>query len=155
MAVGGKRAGAGRKRGGKNKATLEKQAVNEAFNQRVMLAADALFNAQLKLATGSQKIFRIDEEEVDGKIKKSHVLVTDADEIKRLLDLHDGSSGIVDESYYYFTEIAPDNRAIDSLLNRALGKPKESVDLQHSGNMVFDILLPTPEEVDNDGEQNT
>ena len=154
MAVGGKRAGAGRKRGGKNKATLEKQAVNEAFNQRVMLAADALFNAQLKLATGSQKIFRIDEEEVEGKVKKIHVNVTDADEIKRLLDLHDGSSGIVDESYYYFTEIAPDNRAIDSLLNRALGKPKESVDLQHSGNMVFDILLPTPEEVDNDGEQN-
>jgi hypothetical protein len=30
----------------------------------------------------------------------------------------------------------------------------EKQEVEHSGNMVFDILLPTPDEVDNDGEQN-
>lgn len=135
MKNGGQRKGAGRKPGGKNKKTLEQKAVADAFNQRVMIAADALFNAQLKLATGSQKIFRIDETEVDGKIKRTHELVTDADEIKELLDEHGGGDGEVDGNYYYFQTVMPDNRAIDSLLNRALGKPKDSLDVNHGGEV--------------------
>lgn len=131
---GGKQPGAGRPKGRLNQATLEKQKVAEAFNQRVMAKADALFNAQLTLAVGSMKVFRIDETEGDnGKIKREHVHVTDADEIKRLLDEHDGASGVVDGVYYYFTDISPDNKAIDSLLNRALGKPKDT--LEHAGEI--------------------
>lgn len=126
---GGKRAGAGRPKGKPTRATLEKQKVAEAFNQRVMAKADALFNAQLTLAIGSMKVFRIDETEGEGgKKKREHVHVTDADEIKRLLDEHDGASGVVDGVYYYFSDVPPDNRAIDSMLNRALGKPKETVE---------------------------
>lgn len=30
----------------------------------------------------------------------------------------------------------------------------EKQEVEHSGSMMFDILLPTPDEVDNDGEQN-
>lgn len=124
---GGKRKGAGRRQGSKNRATLEQQAVVDAFNQRVMIQSDALFNAQLMLAVGSMKVFRIDEEG-EGKSKKQvHSLVTDADEIKALLDEHDGMSGAVDGVYYYFTTVSPDNKAIDSLLNRGLGKPAETV----------------------------
>lgn len=131
---GGKREGAGRKRGGKNQATLEKQKVAEAFSQRVMAKADALFNAQLTLAIGSTKVFRIDETiGENNKVKREHVHVTDADEIKRLLDEHDGANGVVDGVYYYFTDVPPDNRAIDSMLNRALGKPKET--LEHAGEI--------------------
>lgn len=131
---GGKREGAGRKRGGKNQATLEKQKVAEAFSQRVMAKADALFNAQLTLAIGSMKVFRIDETiGENNKVKREHVHVTDADEIKRLLDEHDGANGVVDGVYYYFTDVPPDNRAIDSMLNRALGKPKET--LEHAGEI--------------------
>lgn len=130
---GGKREGAGRPKGKPTKATLEKQKVAEAFNQRVMAKADALFNAQLTLAVGSMKVFRVDETEDNGKKKREHVLVTDADEIKRLLDEHDGASGVVEGVYYYFSEVLPDNRAIDSMLNRALGKPKET--LEHAGEI--------------------
>lgn len=116
----------GRPKGSLNKVTLEKRAVLDAFNQRVMLQADALFNAQFSLAVGTQKVFRIDETEDDkGKVKREHVLVTDPDEIKALLDEHDGGNGEVDGSYYYITTAMPDNRAIDSMLNRTFGKPTE------------------------------
>lgn len=126
MARGGKRPGAGKPKGSKDKATLEKQKVQEAFNQRVMAKADALFNAQLYLAVGSMKVFRIDEtNDGKGKTKREHVHVTDADEIKALLDEHDGMNGVVDDVYYYFTDVLPDNKAIEGMLNRALGKPTE------------------------------
>lgn len=131
MARGGKRVGAGRKLGSKDKATLEQQKVLEAFNQRVMAKADALFNAQLYLAVGSMKVFRIDETGEGKSKKREHVHVTDADEIKVLLDEHDGAPGVVDGVYYYFTDVSPDNRAIDSMLNRALGKPKDTVEHQN------------------------
>ena len=128
MQNGGKRPGAGRKRGSKNKKTLEKAAIVEAFNQRVMTHADALFNAQLALSIGSIRVFRIDETEDDkGKTKREHILVTDAEEIKSVLDEFDGvGSGIVEDNFYFVTNVPPDNRAIDSMLNRALGKPKET-----------------------------
>lgn len=137
---GGKRQGAGRPRGGKNKATLEKQKVAEAFNQRVMNQADALFNAQLMLATGSMKVFRIDETGEGKSLKREHVLVTDPNEIKDLLDEHEGLNGAVDGVYYYFTTVGPDNKAIEGMLNRALGKPKEQI--EHSGPDGSPLLQP-------------
>lgn len=125
---GGKQKGAGRPKGSLNKTTLERQAVLHAFNQRVMAKADALFNAQLQLAVGSMKVFRVDEIPDDkGKVRREHVHVTDADEIKGLLDEHDGGNGIVDGVYYYFSDVLPDNKAIDSLMNRAFGKPTEKI----------------------------
>lgn len=127
MKNGGKRPGAGRKPGVKNKKTLEKEAIAAAFNQRVMQHADNLFNAQLKLAVGSQKVFRVD---VSKKGDVKHTLVTDVGEIKDLLDEHQGADGTVDGTYYYFQTVAPDNRALDSLLNRTLGRPKETRELQ-------------------------
>lgn len=128
---GGKRLGAGRKAGGHNKATLEQKKVLDAFNQRVMAKADVLFNAQLTLAVGSMKVFRVDEEESDGKKKRVHVHVTDADEIKALLDEHEGLNGIVEGVFYYFSEVAPDNKAIESMLNRALGKAPEKIEVKN------------------------
>jgi hypothetical protein len=131
---GGAQPGGGRPKGSLNKSTLEQRKVLEAFNQRVMAKADALFNAQLTLAIGSMKVFRIDEiEGENGKKKREHVHVTDADEIKALLDEHDGAAGVVDGVYYYFQDVLPDNKAIEAMLNRALGKPKET--LEHAGEI--------------------
>jgi len=139
---GGKRPGAGRKPGSKTKATLEKLKVQEAFNQRVMAKADALFNAQLTLAVGSMKVFRIDETEGEkGKTKREHVHVTDADEIKALLDEHDGANGVVDGVYYYFSDVLPDNKAIDSMLNRSLGKPTEKHEHGGEGGGPIEIVV--------------
>ncbi len=143
MGNGGKRPGAGRKKGGSNAKTLAQKAIVDAFNQRVLGHADDLFNAQLKLAIGSQRVFRIDETK-DGKggTKREHVLVTDAEEIKSLLDEHDGGDGTVDGDYYYFQTVMPDNRALDSLLNRGLGKPKDLLDIH------IDVSNLTDEELE-------
>lgn len=139
MANGGKRKGAGRKPGGKNKKTLEQKAVQDAFNQRVMNVADALFNAQLSLAIGSVKVFRVDKVEGEnGKTKKVHVLVTDADEIKDVLDETEGEGGTVGDCFYLVTDVAPYNKAIDSMLNRALGKPTESLDIGNKDGKPFE-----------------
>jgi hypothetical protein len=134
---GGKRPGAGRKKGSLNAKTLEQRAIAEAFNQRIMKQADALFNAQLSLSVGSVMVYRVDEiEDGNGKVKREHVLVTDPKEIKEVLDGNDGASGIVGESYYFVTTIHPDNRALDSMLNRGLGKPKESLDVTSNGETI-------------------
>jgi hypothetical protein len=128
--------GRGRPPGAKNKATLEKAAVMEAFNQRVLNQADALFNAQFKLATGSQIVFRIDVEKgKQGGIKETHVHVTNPNEIKELLDAHGGDDGAVDGNYYYFQAVPPDNKAIDSLLNRTFGKAKETMEIETNLNI--------------------
>lgn len=127
---GGKRPGAGKPKGKLSPKTLEKQAVQAAFNQRVLTQADALFNAQFALAVGSIQVFRVDEEEDDkGKIKRVHTLVTDPDEIKKVLDETDGGAGTVGEHYYFVNSVSPQNIAVESMLNRALGKPVEKTEV--------------------------
>jgi hypothetical protein len=138
---GGVQPGSGRPRGSLNKSTLEQRKVLEAFNQRVMAKADALFNAQLTLAVGSMKVFRVDEVEGDnGKKKREHVQVTDSEEIKALLDEHDGAPGVVDGVYYYFQEVAPDNKAIEAMLNRALGKAVEKIEISKPAEAAKDAV---------------
>lgn len=138
---GGKRAGAGKPRGKLSPKTLEKNAVQEAIRQRILKQADALFHAQLVNAVGSIQVFRVDEEERDGKIKRVHTLVSDTDEIKEVLDAHDGGAGVVNDSYYFVNQIAPDNRAIDSLLDRTFGKATQSIDIGNKEGEAF--LLAT------------
>lgn len=118
---GGRREGAGRPKGSLNKDTLEKKKVEEAFTRRVLNAADRLFNSQLALAEGTTYLYKIVETGSGKDKKREHVLVTDPDEIKQVLDEAEGT-GIVDDTYYYMTTKAPDNKAIDSLLDRAFGK---------------------------------
>lgn len=156
MPNGGARPGAGRPRGRKSKRTLEQAKVQEAFAQRVMRHADDLFNAQFSLAVGSAKVFRVDEEGEGKNKKRVHALVTDADEIKAFLDEHDGGSGEVDGSYYYITTASPDNKALDSLLNRGLGKPKDTVEHQNpDGSALLDPLKKALEKAYGDGGEDS
>ncbi len=115
----------GRKTGGKKKGykaphTLEAQEAKKRFVERVIQHTDDLFNAQLNLARGITYLYRIDETGEGSKKKREHVLVTDPDEIKNVLDEVEGN-GVVDETYYYISTQAPFNPAIDSLMNRAHG----------------------------------
>lgn len=128
---GGARPGAGRPPGSENQATKDKKAVEQAFSQRVMTHVDDLFNAQLNIAKGESYLYRIDEEKDDkGRvIKREHVIVTDPDEIRAVLDEVEGT-GVMDEKYYYITTQKPDNRAIDSLLDRVFGKAKQKIGLE-------------------------
>jgi hypothetical protein len=117
MAKGGKRPGAGRPKGSLDTRTLEKKEAEKLFTDRVIKSVDKLFNAQISIAEGCSYLYRVDKVGKGSKEREEHVLVTDTDEIKQYLD------GDTDtDAYYYITTKTPDNKAIDSLMDRAFGK---------------------------------
>lgn len=124
---GGARKGSGRKKGQIDKTTLERLHVLMAYKQRILKNADKLFNAQNALAQGVTYLYRVDETGEGKNKKREHILVTEPDEIKEVLDETDGAGGTVNESYYYITTKQPDNKAIDSLLDRVFGKSTQVI----------------------------
>lgn len=151
---GGKREGAGRKKGQKDPATLEKEAVLIAFRQRAMGVASKLLDAQLTLARGMNLLYKIEKEWVKTGTSKSGkengyyrklkpVLVENEMEISQYLE------GLIDEgdedddqdpgaTYYFITTKPPDNNAIDSILDRTFGKATQAVEV--SGTMKISKL---------------
>lgn len=127
--LGGARPGAGRKPGGMNMATKKKLKIEKIFKMKILASVDTLYSAQMKIATGCSYLYRIDKDE-KGNSKKP-VLVTSQNEIEEYL------RGEVDQdSYYYITTDKPDNKAIDSMLDRVFGKAMQSVDLTTKGDKV-------------------
>jgi len=125
---GGARPNSGPKLGAKYKKTIEKEIELAYIKERVSRAKDVLIDSQLSLARGLSYLYRIDKDE-KGKNKKPE-LVTAQYEIEAYL------SGETDEdSYYYITTIKPENNAIDSLLDRSVGKPKETHQIE--GNIIL------------------
>lgn len=134
--LGGKRKGAGRPKGKVSVETLTKELALKNFNDRVAKSTNALFNAQKTVAMGVTYIYRLDEEEKtkkDGSTYtiKTPVLVTDPEEIAEAIDFLEGNGDT--ENYYYVTTEKPDTKAIDSLMNRTYGRPKESI--EHTGEI--------------------
>lgn len=138
MANGGKRPGAGRKKGGKNAATLEKEAVYAAYRQRVMQNADLLLDSQLHLAKGLTYLYKIEKKKKVGPRggvsyeAQRPVLVTDPEEMRAYIEgtLVEGDAEDENDpgaTYYYLTAKDPDNRAIDSMLDRSFGKAISTV----------------------------
>ncbi len=137
MSRGGKRINAGAPKGTVQRRTLEKSAVARQLRERTMAQADNLFNAQLAKAVGSVMVFRVDEEEIGGgKTKRVHTHITNPDEIKRVLDGNEGGAGRVGTDYYFVTNIPPDTRAIDSMLDRTFGKAMQPVEVSDSEDRV-------------------
>lgn len=133
MPKGGARPGAGRPKGRKDNKTLEREAIQKAFDQRVLRAADRLFNAQLSAAEGVTFLFRRKRKQKgeDGKIER----VTSPADITAYLEQHGAaeSGEMSDGTYYFLAAERPSADAADRLLNRAMGKAKESV--EHSGSV--------------------
>lgn len=128
----------GRPKFRKNNATLEREAVAAAFKQRAMRAADLLFDAQLTLARGQTYLYKIEKELQTGpKGGKRYVnskprLVTDQWEIEAYLEGQITQGDADDDTdpnatYYYLTTKDPDGRAIDSLLDRSIGKAAQPI----------------------------
>ena len=134
MARGGIRPGAGRKKAGH---TIEAEAARKRIVERVTKNVDSIVDAQLALAKGVSHLYRIDESGEGSKKRREHILVTDSEEIREFLNEHDGAAGTVNDSYYYISTLAPVNQAADSLLNRAYGKPQETV--EHKGSVTVNF----------------
>lgn len=142
---GGARPRAGRKPGGKNAATLERDAVARAIQQQIMTKASDLVRAGLLAAFGTTFVYRIDEE-VNSRgtvTSRKHVKVIDPDEIGRALDAIENDGGLDDDSekYYYVSKNGPDYKAIQMLLDRALGKAKETVELSNPDGNLKTIII--------------
>lgn len=138
---GGKRPGAGRKKGKKNQKTLEKEKILEEVKQRIMRRAQNILDAQMSIAQGQQFLYRIDTTIKDKGVrtKSKPILVTDPEEISEYLDgeYGDGENVNTETEYYFITTKEPNNMAIDSMMNRAFGKPQENVDITTKGEKVY------------------
>lgn len=133
---GGAREGAGRPKGSENEETRKRRIAEREYKERVVAHIHDLFNSQLALSKGLSYLYRIDETEDDkGKKIRKHVLVESPSEIRDVLDDLEGSTSGTsgegdDEKYYYITTKAPDNKAIDSMLDRVFGKAKQATVLE-------------------------
>lgn len=151
---GGRRSGAGRPPGSQNKATLEEKIVKDTLRQRVLANVGGLIDAQLALAKGLAHCYRITIGERGGRSDPE--LVTNPDEIHEAIDsiiAGQGYGEIVEDEggedgesitrrYYFITTKAPDNKALDSLLDRVFGKATFSMDITSGGQPI----APTAED---------
>ncbi len=124
--LGGKRKGAGRPKGLKNKKTVEENIIKDEMKQRVLKSADHLVSAQMNLATGVSYLMCVTYVGT-GKNRKKNVEIVEnkntiADYFAGELDMSLG------EEYYYITSQKPENKAIDSLFDRTFGKAQQSID---------------------------
>jgi hypothetical protein len=132
---GGARPGSGMKKGQKTRKVLEREAALKAFQEMVMQNTRPLFDWQFSLARGLSYLYRIDRHQRKGEpVRIEHVLLTDPQEIADALDiLANGDPNGDDEGngFYYVTVKPSDNRAIDSMLDRALGKAVQVTENTH------------------------
>lgn len=124
----------------KTSRALEKERSMKVIDRYVKSKLMKLLRAQTIPALGQHFVYRIDEEkDSKGKvIGKKHVLIEDPHEIATALDEMEAGGDHQDEKYYYVTTKEPDFRAADALLNRSLGKPKETIDT--TVNVKFSLL---------------
>lgn len=129
----------GRPKGKKTQAVLEREAVFKEFRNRVVRLADILLDNQLVLARGQTFLYKIEkyyEKVKDKKGKMTQVLrqrpperVTNEYEIRQYLEglVEQGDMNDPEDTYYFLTTKEPDNKAIDSMLNRTFGKAVQAI----------------------------
>lgn len=124
---GGARDGAGRPKGSMNEDSKVRMEAKKRFLERVAKVSDRLFNAQFDLAIG-EKYLMVKRTEGEGKNRKTYTeIVDDPDTIVAYLNGDLNNHG--EDEYYFMTTKPADNRALDSLLNRAFGKPDEKLEI--------------------------
>lgn len=144
MSRNGKNNKGGRPRGKKTIAVIERDAAIKNFRERVSQHAGTLFEIQFGLAKGAQYLFRIDKEWIktgEGKNgdrgfwrNKTPVRVENPEEMRQFLEDEFCNGDAEDDqdpgaSYYFLVAKDPDNRAIDSMLDRTFGRSKSEIDV--------------------------
>jgi len=117
---GGARPGAGKPKGKKWPSTISKEQARETLRTEVIKQLEPLVQAQIDNALGVRHTFMRDE-------RGRFVQLTDAKQIEAALN-----SG--DENKYYWTYTKdPNVQAFTDLMNRALGKPVEPMQVEQQG----------------------
>lgn len=135
---------AGRKKGSKPAAVLEREKVAEAVRQQIMLVAGDLVRHAMIPAVGINYVYRIEKKrnKKGDIIYEKNVLVTNPHEIEMALNqiANPGENG-GDNEYYFVTAERPDHRAVQMLLDRALGKSKESLEVTNPDGNLKTIII--------------
>lgn len=152
MKNGGKRPGAGRKKGHKASHTIEAEKAREFVIGQVVERLQPIMQSKFALALGHD-VMMARELEKDKKTGAYHrtgkwVQVTDPLQIKELLN--GSQSG--DEYYQIWTK-SPDGNSLQYLLNQTIGKPKETVEIGGNkdkpieANVTIDITKASADEL--------
>lgn len=133
--------GAGRPKGKKEPQTIEREAALIEYKRKVAKHADILYNNQLHLAEGISYLFHIHTDSKGNRSKPE--LVTSQGMIEQYLA---GELENDENEYYFITTERPDNKAIDSMLDRTFGKAAQSIDVTSDGEPItFTNVVPRPE----------
>jgi hypothetical protein len=124
MPRGGKRPGAGRKKGYKEKQTLDKEVLREQLRARVAAALNPMTDAQIANAQGIK--YLVAREKKTGKFKK-------LSEAEAIIAMGQESDTEVIEVW----EERPNVQAFTDLLNRTIDKPIEQVNADVKGDFVI------------------
>jgi hypothetical protein len=124
MPRGGKRPGAGRKKGYKEKGTLEKEALREQLRAKVAASLGPMTDAQIANAQGIK--YLVAREKKTGKFKK-------LSEAEAIIAMGQESDTEVIEVW----EERPNVQAFTDLLNRTIDKPIEQVNADVRGDFVI------------------
>lgn len=159
---GGARPGSGFPRGKLKKKTLEQMKVKAHAEQRILNWMDRLLNAQMQKAIGEQALFvKIKERDSKGKvIRVTHERVSDEETIIQYLDYEEGDGDSPhDEDHFYYLAMKPaDNQALDSLINRGIGKSPDKIEIEggffNQNKLIVEVVgeRQNPDDVENDGQ---
>jgi len=129
----------GRKHGSKNKKKLEKEKSLEVYQQAILHELKPLMSAHFAVAKGTQIIIARDkvwDEKKKRKVRKGRfVRITRLEDILELMN-SDQNEG---EDYYIIYTQDPNPKALEDLMNRVFGKPKEEMDLNVGLKSLKDI----------------
>jgi hypothetical protein len=121
--LGGVRPGAGRPKGSFSDEKKLLIAKNKEFKQRVAKMTHKLMNSQMTLALGESSLYM-------KTVKGNKTITTKIDDSEVIIQYLNGDlDSDSDNEYYYITTKSPDNKALDSLLDRAFGKAQQSIDI--------------------------
>lgn len=114
-----------RKKGVKALEEVSKEVIEDEVNRRIGHHAHKLLNAQLSLALGTQHVYKVNvKTNKKGETERKHTLVTDPEEIREILDNPAKTEG---NDYFVITTKSPSETAINSALDRLLGKASTKI----------------------------
>jgi len=130
---GGPRVGGGRPKGSLSKKTIDLKEAEKQMKQRVLRSHGKLMSSQMNLARGCQYLYVIKSREITNN--KGDVVRVERDKPEivkdqnKIVDYLAGDLDNEDDEYYYITTEKPDNKSIDSLLDRTFGKARQNIGL--------------------------
>jgi len=130
---GGARDNAGRKKGIKNMSTKQRILEFNILRQRIIRSKDALLNSQMTLAKGIQMLFKISITPHKDEFGNMTSIRSKPELVYNQWEIEDYLAGKYDESkeeYYFITTEKPDSKSIDSLLDRAFGKARQTIGVE-------------------------